>query len=708
MATDTATQSKSWYTIRQRSAVAVAALAAATGQPAQAEAEILIYADIGESWWSESVSAAQFVRELAAIDASRITVRINSLGGSVPDGIAIHNALKRHPATVTTVVDAMALSIASLVALAGDVVEIADNAVLMIHAPWTGLNGNAVALREAADQCDIWAEAMAASYAAKSGKTKAEMVALMADGKDHWFTAEEALAQGFADAVVTAIPMAASASRPPEDFSRFRAVPEPLARLFNAAAAAPSLEQPMPVQQTPAATTTPAASQVQHSVPSAPEINEAQAAGVRLESERRTGIQASFAMVSGREGMEQLRAQCENDVNCSVAAANQRILAALGAGSTPAAGHHVVVVEDEADKFRAAASQAIMARAGIQSKDGPIRASTDNPLRGHRLLDIARASLQRIGVNTNGMDQMQVVAAAFTQGTSDFPILLENTMHKTLLTAYAIAADTWSRFCKRGSVSDFRAHKRYRVGSLSNLESKNELGEFRSKSIPDGERATITAGTKGNIINISREAIINDDLEALTGLAAALGRAAKRTIEADVYATLALNSGLGPVLEDGLTLFHATHGNIPTAAVPSVDSFDAGRVLMAQQKDVNGNDYLDLRPAIWLGPIGLGGTARVINNAEYDPDTANKLQRPNKVRGLVRDIVDTPRLSGTAWHLFADPAEAPALEVAFLDGNSEPYLELQNGFTVDGAQWKARLDYGVAGIDYRGAIRNAG
>lgn len=303
---------------------------------------------------------------------------------------------------------------------------------------------------------------------------------------------------------------------------------------------------------------------------------------------------------------------------------------------------------------------------------------------------------------------MEIVAAAFTQSTSDFPILLENTMHKALQSAYAVAALTWQRFCNTGSVSDFRAHSRYRVGSLSNLDSVTELGEFKNKTIPDGEKATITAGTKGNIINLSRQSVINDDLGAFVGLASSLGRAAARTIESDVYALLALNSGLGPTMGDGYSLFHANHANITTAAAISMAALDADRVALASQKDVGGNDYLDLMADVLLVSITLGGTARGIIGAEYDPDTTGKLQKPNIVRNLVRDVVDTPRLSGTRRYLFANPSEAPVLEVAFLDGVQDPYLEVQDGFDVDGARYKVRLDYGVGAIDYRGAVTNAG
>jgi len=320
---------------------------------------------------------------------------------------------------------------------------------------------------------------------------------------------------------------------------------------------------------------------------------------------------------------------------------------------------------------------------------------------------MARASIVRAGVNPEGMDKMKVVATAFTQSTSDFPILLENVMYKTLLAAYAITPDTWSQFCAKGTVSDFRANNRYMRGSIGNMLSKTELGEYRTLPIPDGSKSSITAATKGFIINISRETVINDDMGFLSGLITDMGRSARRTIEVDVYALLALNSGMGPTMGDGLSLFHANHGNVSTGA-PTITSFDAARIALLSQKDISGNDYLATQPALWLGPLGIAGAARTVVNSEYDPDTANKLQRYNIARNVVGTIVDTPRLSGTPWYFFASPAEVPVLEVAFLDGNDTPRLEMEQGFTVDGSSWKVSMDYGVAARDYRGAVRSTG
>ena len=215
-------------------------------------------------------------------------------------------------------------------------------------------------------------------------------------------------------------------------------------------------------------------------------------------------------------------------------------------------------------------------------------------------------------------------------------------------------------------------------------------------------------GTKGMIINLSRQAVINDDLGAFIGLAAQLGRAAARTIEADVYALLALNAGLGPVMDDGFTLFHAGHGNIGTGAALSQDSVEADRVLMVQQKEPGGQDYLALQPAVLLVPAGLRAKAIEINGAEFN-EAANKGdRRPNAVRGLYSDIVDTPRISGTRRYSFAAPSDAPVLEVDFLDGNEQPFLEQKTGFDVDGSSFKVRHDFGVSVVDYRGATTNAG
>lgn len=707
--------SQKWFAIRRKTAQA----AAASG--VQSAAEILIYGDIGESWWEETVGARDFVAELQALDVQAITVRINSLGGSVPDGLAIYNAMKRHPATITTEVDGMAFSIASLIAMGGDNVQMAENAMLMVHAPWTYAAGNAVELREQADQLDTWAAAMATSYARKTGD-QAGVLALLTDGKDHYYTAAEALDAGFIDGITDASMVAASAARD-LPLSRFRSLPAALAQ--KAVTTAASAAQPAPEEDNMNKNRThvlmnaigasgasaagggnaaPAAAATAAPATAAPDA----AAVLAADQTRRQAIRGAFAAFAGRDGVQDLQRQCEDDHTITADAAGTRLLAHLGRQATPVAGSSVSTVEDESDKRRGAAVSALLVRAGYGSKD-QVAAQGGNPYRGMSLVEMARASLEAHGINAKGRDKRELVAAAFTQSTSDFPILLTDAIHRVLLASYSLQALTWQRFCMRGQVSDFREHKRFRVGSLGNLQPKNELGEYKNVHIPDGEKSSISAATKGYIINLSREMIINDDLGAFTGQAAAMGRSAARTVEADVYALLRENGGLGPTMADGKPLLHADHGNVAaTAAAPSSDAFSDLRVLMSQHKDVSGNDYLDLRPAVWLGPVGLEAQAKLINQAQYEPNPGKNALTPNISLGMFRDIVGSPRLDGTRYYAFADVNEAAALEVAFLDGVDTPFIEQEDAFDTDGARFKVRLDYGVAAHDYRGIATNAG
>lgn len=382
----------------------------------------------------------------------------------------------------------------------------------------------------------------------------------------------------------------------------------------------------------------------------------------------------------------------------------------------------IVVVDDARDKWMRGAGNSIIQRAGltdILSRAAQMRGEKidldPGEFRGIRNVELARMSLENMGVRIDTYNRERIIELGFTstrggaQSSSDFAVLLESVMHKVLQAAYIITPDTWSRFCGKGSVVDFRPHPRYLRGTFGTLDSLTENGEFKNKPIPDGAKESISAKTKGNIVALTRRAMVNDDLGAFNNITLDLGRAAKLSIEVDVYALLALASGAGPTMNDGKAMFHDDHKNIATtAAVPSVAAFDAIRVLMAQQKDVSGNEFIDVRPAVWLGPVTFGGLARVVNGAQYDPDTASKLQRPNIVNGLFKDVIDTPRLAGTRWYAFADPVTHPAIEVVFLDGVQEPKLEQQDGWRSDGSEWKVVLDYGVGGTNWRAAATNAG
>ena len=192
----------SWYTIR----------AQATG------AEVVIYDEIG----AYGVSAKGFLAELGALpDATPLTLRLNSPGGSVFDAVAIYNAIKRHSGTVTVWIDGIAASAASYIAMAGDEIVMPENAFLMIHDPAGMVMGTAIDMRAMAEALDKIKGSLLQGYAAKSGRPQEEIAPLMA--AETWLDAKDALDLGFADRIAEPVRIAARF-----DVGRFRNAPPAL------------------------------------------------------------------------------------------------------------------------------------------------------------------------------------------------------------------------------------------------------------------------------------------------------------------------------------------------------------------------------------------------------------------------------------------------------------------------------------------------
>jgi ATP-dependent protease ClpP protease subunit len=676
--TDDKNNPPKWYTIRAK----VGAHVSAAGTALARAAEILIYGDIGESWYGDTVAAKDFVREVGALDVEDLTVRIASYGGSVTDGIAIHNALKRHKAHVTTVVDSIAASISSLIAMAGDRVEIAENAQLMLHAPWGGLAGNSAAHRDYAEMLDSWADAMSTTYAAKTGTDKAEILALLTDGKDHWYTAEQALEAKLVDAIVTGLPVAAMAHIKDSIQARYKSFPQPTT---PAAAAAPQPQQ----KATPTMTEEEKKAAAQAAAKAALEADKA----------RRSGIAAAFAKFTTHPGVSALLTTCADDQDCTVEQANQKLLAHLGNGAAPVAGNYIVTLEDERDKFRAGAQASLLARASIAKDD------TANNYRGFSVMDLARECLAHAGVNVRGMGKMDVVAAAFTHTSSDFPLLLSNVANKSMLKGYEEADETFQLWTAQGSLGDFKPGKRLDLNTFPGLDKIQDGGEYKYAQV--GERGeTVQLATYGKMFSLTRQTIINDDLDAFTKIPRRMGRAAIRTIGDLVYAILTGN----PLMADGKELFHADHKNLVTGSTIHTAAIDAMRVAMATQTDGTAT-ALNIRLAKLLVPVALEGTAKVVRDSEFEVGAGTRNNTvPNSVKGTF-EVISDARLdaaSSKTWYGAADQNIQDTVEVQYLDGNTAPTLEQQDGWTRDGVEFKVRMDAGVKALDFRTLAKNPG
>ena len=679
--------------------------------------EILIYGIVGDSW--DGLDAKTLVPLISA-GSDDLDVRINSPGGYVMEGLAILNALaraKQGGRKITVHIDGLAASMASTIAMVGDEIIMADNALMMIHNPWDCACGDARELRAAADQLDRIRDQLVGIYSGQTGLSAEDLITML--DAETWMTATEALAQNFITSISSAI--TASAAINVKAFGFRKAPDSPLittSAMASAHRTAPAA--PLPNQETtmseqdkkpageqkPAETITPADAQAR--IDTAVASERARVGGIRALGTKH-GMTNEFVdeLVNG---------------DTTLAVAREKILDKLAEGGDAAnVGHNspARVTVDQREKFREGATNWLLVKAGVAhlvEKAAALRGETikidPGEFRGVRNVDLARESLANIGMNVTSRDPDAIVreamsprAAVITQTTSDFPVLFENAIHRTLQAAYATTPDTWSRFAGTGTVTDFRLHTRYLRGTFGALDQVNEAGEFKDKPIPDLAKELIKAKTVGNMINLSRQMIVNDDMDIFSGLAVDLGRAAKLTIEIDVYALLNSN----PLMNDGFALFSSQHGNLAAAgAIPSVASFDAIDVAMASQKDLSGNEYLEISPNTLLVPRGLRGAAVTINGSEYDPDAVSKLQKPNIVKGLFADIVASKRLAGTAYYAFADPNVAPAIEVVFLNGVTEPFTDSQDGWRVDGVEWKVRHDYGVGAVNWRSAYKQPG
>lgn len=210
------------------------------------EVELSIYDEIG----AFGIGAKEFIAELREYKGQHVHVRINSPGGEIIDGSAIANALNRHEGGVTVHIDGLAASMASYIAMSGKPTYMSENALLMIHNPWTLAAGEADDLRKQADLLDTMKSTLVRGYQRKSGMPAEEISRLM--DEETWLTALEATALGFVDAIEDGIPAAASAKDLRRRFDSFaKRMDETNSVATETEVAAPAVE--VAVEEAPAA-----------------------------------------------------------------------------------------------------------------------------------------------------------------------------------------------------------------------------------------------------------------------------------------------------------------------------------------------------------------------------------------------------------------------------------------------------------------------
>jgi ATP-dependent Clp endopeptidase proteolytic subunit ClpP len=166
--------------------------------------DILIYGVIGDSWFEESVTARKFFADFKALEKEyeRINIRINSPGGSVWDGLSIFNTIRNSSADTHTYNDGLCASRGAAILMAGKTVHAADNSLMMIHSPSTGVWGNAKELKQVMEALDKVQEGLIACFTNRNtAKTAEEIKTAYFDYADHWLTADEAIEENFVDEI---------------------------------------------------------------------------------------------------------------------------------------------------------------------------------------------------------------------------------------------------------------------------------------------------------------------------------------------------------------------------------------------------------------------------------------------------------------------------------------------------------------------------
>lgn len=323
--------------------------------------------------------------------------------------------------------------------------------------------------------------------------------------------------------------------------------------------------------------------------------------------------------------------------------------------------------------------------------------------RGMSLLELARESLGNVGVNTRGLSRDEVATRAL-HSTSDFPEILSAVTNKTLRQAYEAYPRTFMLFCRQVLATDFKAMHRVQLGEAPQLLEVGESGEFKRGTLGESKES-YKVKTYGRVVAITRQTLINDDLDAFTRIPAMYGNSIAQLESDVVWGVITAN----PTMADGNALFHTTHKNLAgTGAALAVEAVGAARAAMAKQTGLDKKTVLNVRPAFLIVPASLELKAEQMVAQNLVPAATSNVV-PQSIRTLAP--ISEPRLdaaSETAWYLAASPNQIDTIEYAYLEGQQGAYIETRNGFDVDGVEIKCRLDFGAKAIDWRGLYKNPG
>lgn len=325
--------------------------------------------------------------------------------------------------------------------------------------------------------------------------------------------------------------------------------------------------------------------------------------------------------------------------------------------------------------------------------------------RGYRLADLAVELAAMDGITFDNPRSAESVFAQLFSGpgshsSSDFPKLLEAAANKTLMARYQAAAPTYRAWCAQRSFADFKAHKFLRLGDFPAFTASPEPATVTFGTASEN-RESVTAAAYTSGISFTREALINDDLGALSDFAGMVGVRATADENRLAYAALAANG----TLADGVAIFSTASTRLNLASsggAIDVTTVAAGRKAMRNMTSLDG-----LKLNIMPRYLVVGPAYELIAEQLLTAIQAAVITNVNPFSGKLELVVDA-NITGNAWYLFADPAAVPCFVYGYVAGAQGPEVWVTRNDNTRALDIRAGLDFAVGAIDFRGAYKNPG
>ncbi|MFC2475894.1 MAG: hypothetical protein ACFNTU_00190 [Catonella sp.] len=373
------------------------------------------------------------------------------------------------------------------------------------------------------------------------------------------------------------------------------------------------------------------------------------------------------------------------------------------------------VTEDERDKFRNAASDALLMRAGIELEKP---ADGANELRHMSLRDLAIECMKDTeSGNLSRMSSDEIFNIAqrqFFNPTSAFPAMLDNAINKSYVEGHKKVAVTFDRITKKGTLKDFKvANNNYLAGPVGEFKRVPESGELKHDSYKDVKLPTRKLETYGRQFTLTRQAFINDDIDLITKMPARYAASARKTINTQVYEILVNN----PAVYDGTVLFSKAHGNLVTTGTGITKESMQAMILALQAQKNEFGEAIIIRPAKIVVPVGMSFEIYTLFNSPTINTTGNT-QAANPLYRYANqiEIIEDPTINvlsggfGKAmpWFLLGAHDDTDFIQVDYLNGQEVPTIRRSEVPGTLGFIWDIYLDWGISVMDFRGAIKNPG